>query len=196
MKGKNGVKKREMSVTQVEKQRKDRADRLKGLRKEHSLTQQQVADAIHCHVKHYASMETAHRSITRESAAALASLFHVDEAYIMCETNYRNSAEEETAKEEKFANVFGKALKRETLARDLVKAHNYDYDYVVEGTFVEKSITLTNQKGEYIKLSPDEFNTIISRINDFVEGIMLVEFQKAKSKALWQEKESGVNKNG
>lgn len=68
-------------------------ERIKLLRDELHMTQQKVASSIHCHVKHYSSMENNHRKITRENAHALSLLFGVDEAFIMCESDCRTISE-------------------------------------------------------------------------------------------------------
>ena len=156
---------------------KQQSERIRKLRKEKHLTQKEVADAIHCHVKHYSAMENAKRSITRETANALSHVFDVSEAYILGETVYRTEAEKHAATEAKLFNIITNSDGIERV----IRAHGYEITFIDDtdqsGFLNSYSIEIRNSNG-HCCMSKSRYESFKQTINDVVEGLLLLEIKR------------------
>lgn len=62
-------------------------NRVKDLREDHDLTQQQVADAIGITQRKYSYIETGTQQLTGEILIALANFYHVSIDYLLAQTD-------------------------------------------------------------------------------------------------------------
>ena len=62
-------------------------NRVKDLREDHDLTQQQVADAIGITQRKYSYIETGTQQLTGEILIKLANLYHVSIDYLLAQTD-------------------------------------------------------------------------------------------------------------
>ena len=62
-------------------------NRIRDLREDHDLTQQNVADAIGITQRKYSYVETGTQPLTDELLVRLASFYHVSVDYLLCQTN-------------------------------------------------------------------------------------------------------------
>lgn len=62
-------------------------NRVKDLREDHDLTQQQVADAIGITQRKYSYIETGTQALTDEILVRLARYYRVSIDYLLCQTN-------------------------------------------------------------------------------------------------------------
>ena len=63
------------------------SDRIRDLREDHDLTQQQVADAIGITQRKYSYLETGTQQLTAEILIKLADLYHVSIDYLLRQSN-------------------------------------------------------------------------------------------------------------
>ena len=61
-------------------------NRMKDLREDHDLTQQQVAEQIGITQRKYSYLETGTQQLTDELLVALANFYHVSIDYLLCQT--------------------------------------------------------------------------------------------------------------
>ena len=124
----------------------------------------------------------------RETSPYYASLFskffQVDYEYFLCESDYKNDAERHAAKAEQFADVFGQSLQKESLISDLIEAHGYSVNYFSDldndGFVTSESVIIKSASGQAQTMSIDEYRVFRNKINDIVEGLLLLEMQKGK----------------
>ena len=62
-------------------------NRIRDLREDHDLTQQNVADAIGITQRKYSYVETGTQPLTDELLVRLAAFYHVSIDYLLCQTN-------------------------------------------------------------------------------------------------------------
>lgn len=62
-------------------------NRIRDLREDHDLTQQQVADAIGITQRKYSYLETGTQQLTAEILVSLARFYSVNVDYLLCETD-------------------------------------------------------------------------------------------------------------
>ena len=62
-------------------------NRIKDLREDHDLTQQQIADRIGITQRKYSYIETGTQPLTDELLVKLANYYHVSIDYLLCQTN-------------------------------------------------------------------------------------------------------------
>lgn len=62
-------------------------NRIRDLREDHDLTQQQIADAIGITQRKYSYLETGTQQLTDEILVALANYYHVSIDYLLMQTN-------------------------------------------------------------------------------------------------------------
>ncbi|MCC8129539.1 MAG: helix-turn-helix domain-containing protein [Clostridiales bacterium] len=63
-------------------------NRIKDLREDHDLTQQNVADAIGITQRKYSYLETGTQQLTDEILIKLALFYHVSIDYLLCQTDH------------------------------------------------------------------------------------------------------------
>ena len=193
----NGTKTGKNSVTHSETElKKEMGRRLKELRTGtiidgRPMTQEQLAlkldelepDKEHSE-KQIGYIERGMRKTSPNYAHLFSKVFHVDFEYFLCESNYKNSAELHSAKAEQFAGVFGQALQRESLIGDLIEAHGYSVNYINkldnDGFVISESVIIKSASGQAQEMSIEEYRVFRNKINDIVEGLLLLEMQKGK----------------
>ena len=152
-------------------------ERIKQLREEKHLTQKEIAESIHCHVKHYSAMENGKRSVTRETANAIAHLFGVDEEWILCEMDYRTNAEKRAALEGKLFDIITKSDSVERL----IESHGYEINYVddidSDGFIKSYSVEIRGNSGRCL-MNKKKYAAFKKNINDIVEGLLLLEIKR------------------
>lgn len=94
--------------------------RLKELRKEHKLTQADVANFLNISESAYGYYEQGRNEISISSIRDLAKKYNVSVAYIMCETDIRNPLSEKDEKDI--------SKRMEELRKDLEKAEGLAFD--------------------------------------------------------------------
>lgn len=62
-------------------------NRIKDLREDHDLTQQQIASAIGITQRKYSYLETGTQPLTDEILVLLSNYYHVSIDYLLCQTN-------------------------------------------------------------------------------------------------------------
>lgn len=62
-------------------------NRIKDLREDHDLTQQQLATAIGITQRKYSYLETGTQALTDEILVLLSNYYHVSIDYLLCQTN-------------------------------------------------------------------------------------------------------------
>ena len=164
-----------------------RGGRLKQLRKERRLTQREIADLIHVHVKHYSAMENDNRAVTRETAHLLADVYKVDEKWILCEVDFRSATERHEHYSQQLNVAIGQSLSRDRLVHDLIEAHGFSIEYSdsMEGNNIVTSVLIKGNNGDYQEMSLSEYGAFRQKINDVVRGLLLVEMNRGKEKRIW-----------
>lgn len=165
-----------------EKSNKISGSRVREVRKGLGMKQREFAEALDISEKYMSMIETGARDLSSRKAIAISNLVggNVTAAWLMGETDFRNASEKAIAKSEHLTNVFGKVLQREVLVDDLIRAHGYDLIY--KGS----SVVIGKADGKNLEISLDEFRILRNRINDFVHGLLLVEFEKAETKRAFE----------
>lgn len=130
-------------------------------------------------------IENGNRKISLNYARLLSQVFNVDAAYLLCESDYKTAAEKEIAEEAKFHASFARLLKRDELIDDLVAAHGYalraiDRPSVDESgrECVETRIEIKSRSGACRYMDLEEYHAFRNSINNIIEGLLLVEFNK------------------
>ena len=164
-------------------------ERLKQLRSEAKLTQRQVAQKINFSDKQIGYMETGKRSITRQAAHLLSEVFKVDEAWILCETDFRNQEERFRSSVNDSINE-GNLLYAGTWAFAELSGYNitppdlHDSMYIKDAISALKAGYLIEKDGKTVTLSLEEMNRFENLLCDLVESAL---------KYLFKEKEGVTN---
>ena len=134
-------------------------------------------------------IERGQRKISLNYARLLSQVFNVDSAYLLCESDFKTPEEKETAEESKFHAAFARRLKRDELVDDLIAAHGYTLRAIDKPStdengreYLETMIEIKSRSGACRFMRLEEYHDFRNSINNIVEGLLLVEFNKVEGR--------------
>ena len=134
-------------------------------------------------------IERGQRKISLNYARLLSQVFNVDSAYLLCESDFKTPEEKETAEESKFHAAFARRLKRDELVDDLIAAHGYTLRAIDKPStdengreYLETRIEIKSRSGACRFMRLEEYHDFRNSINNIVEGLLLVEFNKVEGR--------------
>ena len=161
--------------------------RLQQIITERGLTHEEYKDILHCTTKHISNMVTGKASITEQTARIAVNDYnmslkneqdHITVAWLLGFDDYKNKKEWE-------GKVYKRDANSKSIIEDLIDSHGYR---IIETQQAE--IQITSPFGVSKTITPKEYMSLLNRINDIVEGMLLLEFKPDTdiAKSYWRRK--------